>query len=331
MIRPCAFNRICLTDLRPLMKRSGLFCFATALAALLIGTQIHAQEVLHTEPSEFSPVVVYEALGERCMTFESVKSLGRQTCIAQDGSKRMVLNYTRMMMTSLFVQPDPQRILIIGLGGGTLPMALADLLPRARIDNVEIDPAVIRVAEAYFGFKPSDRVQVHQADGRAYVEQAVRDGKQYDLILLDAFDYTYIPKHLTTQEFLRSVKALLAPQGVLAANTFSSSDFYDQETATYASVFGRYFNLRANNRVIFAVNGELPDDATVQRNAARWTPAFQPYDIDVERELGRFSRTVKWPDGTTLLRDPPGETKAVGSDAAALEHNAEGQAAPALQ
>lgn len=287
------------------MKPSILPRLAAALACALPGAPAHAQQVLHTEPSDFSPVVVYEAGGERCMTFGSVQTLGRQTCRALDGSPRMVLNYTRMMMAALFVQPDPRRILVIGLGGGTLPMALAELLPRAHIDTVEIDPAVTRVAERYFGFQPSARMPVHHADGRAYVEQAVREGRRYDLVLLDAFDYDYIPAHLTTREFLLQARALLAPRGVLAANTFSSSDFYDRESATYANVFGRYFNLRANNRVIFAVNGPLPDDAALQRNARHWAPRLAPYGIDTERELGRFSRSVKWRDGTRLLEDPP--------------------------
>ncbi|MEI2414797.1 fused MFS/spermidine synthase [Orrella sp. JC864] len=292
----------------------GLACLLLALSA----GQAAALQVLHTEASSFSPVVVYEAGGERCLTFENAQNLGRQSCQATDGSPRMVLNYTRMMMSALAVQPEPGRILVIGLGGGTLPMALAALLPQASIDTVEIDPAVTRVARQYFGFQTSERVRVHEADGRAFVEQAVRDGRQYDLILLDAFDYNYIPRHLTTVEFLSQAKALLAPAGVLAANTFSSSGLYDRESATYASVFGPYFNARSNNRVIFAVNGPLPEDAALQRNARRWAPRLAPYGVDLERELQRYTREVRWPPGTALLRDgdahAPANAAAHGQD-----------------
>lgn len=282
--------------------------FIARIATLLVGvclwaTGAQAQDILHTEASKFSPVVVYEARGERCIAFGSVQALGRQTCYLLDDPKRMVFNYTRMMMASLFVKPDPARILIIGLGGGTLPTALAALLPDAQIDTVEIDPAVVSVASRYFGFVTSPRQRVHQADGRAYVEQAVREGRQYDLIMLDAFDYTYIPAHLMTREFLLQTKALLAPEGVLAANTFSTSQLYDRESATYADVFGEYFNLRANNRVILATNGALPDDAQVKRQAAAWAQKMAPYGIDVSRERDLFSRAVTWPAGTPVLRD----------------------------
>ena len=278
------------------------------LAAVLWVTLVslvpaHAQTVLHTEPSAFSPVVVYEADGDRCMTFGSVQALGRQTCYRLSDPQRMVFNYTRMMMSSLFVKPDPRRILVIGLGGGTLPVALAHVLPQARIDTVEIDPAVVKVASRYFGFRTSPRQRVHQADGRAFVEQAVREKRTYDLVMLDAFDYTYIPAHLMTREFLQQVKALLAPGGVLAANTFSSSELYSRESATYGDVFGTYFNLRANNRVIFAVNGRLPDDAALARAAREWAPRLAPYDIDTARQLALFERGATWPAGTELLVD----------------------------
>lgn len=280
------------------------FRIVALLSACLAWGPVHAQTVLHTEPSAFSPVVVYEAEGERCMTFGSVQALGRQTCYGLNDPQRMVFNYTRMMMSSLFVKPDPRRILVIGLGGGTLPSALAHVLPQARIDTVEIDPAVVKVASRFFGFRTSPRQRVHQADGRAFVKQAVREKRHYDLIMLDAFDYTYIPAHLTTREFLQQVKTLLAPGGVLAANTFASSDLYHRESATYGAVFGEYFNLRANNRVIFAVNGRLPDDAALARAAREWSARLAPYDIDTTRQLALFTRGATWPAGTEVLADP---------------------------
>ena len=86
--------------------------------------------------------------------------------------------------------------------------------------------------------------------------------------MLDAFDHEYIPEHLLTREFLQEVKSLLAPGGVLAANTFSSSRLYDHESATYAAVFPQFFNLKRENRVIIASNGPLPDAAQLRANSA---------------------------------------------------------------
>ena len=197
----------------------------------------------------------------------------------------------------------PKRILIVGLGGGTLPSALVALLPQAEIDVVEIDPAVLRVAQDYFRFAPSPRLRVHAADGRAYVERMVREKRQFDLVMLDAFDFSYIPRHLMTQEFLEQTKRILAPDGVLAANTFASSDLFDRESATYAAVFGQYLNLRANNRVIFAVNGVLPDAKQRQVNASRWQLPLAPYGVDIEAGLSLVEGVPAWPANTQVLKD----------------------------
>ncbi|MDQ2136895.1 fused MFS/spermidine synthase [Alcaligenaceae bacterium B3P038] len=282
-----------LAALLPALLASAVLAPAAALAA----------NVIHTEPSAFSPVVVYENDNQRCMTFGSVQALGRQSCIDLAAPQRMVFTYTPMMMSALFVQPAPRNILIVGLGGGTLPKALAEVLPEANIDTVEIDPAVVNVAKQYFGFRTGPRQHIITADGRAYIEAALREGKRYDIVMLDAFDIDYIPKHLMTREFVQTARQLLPPGGVLAANTFTSSDRYDSESVTYADVFGTFFNLRANNRVILAVNGPLPDDAQLNANAQAWAPKLGVYGIDVAAQLARFSRQSDWSTTAQVLKD----------------------------
>src|ERR1044072_1928781 len=126
-------------------------------------------------------------------------------------------------------------------------------------------------------------------DGRVFVKRAIREGRRYDLIMLDAFDHEYIPEHLLTQEFLTEVKSLLAPGGVLAANTFSSSRLYDHESTTYASVFPQFFNLKRENRVIIASNGPLPDDATLRANSAKFEKAFDSFGFSADKVLTFFS------------------------------------------
>ena len=68
----------------------------------------------------------------------------------------MVFSYTKMTMATLLYTPNPKHILIVGLGGGTLPMAFTNLFPEAQIDSIEVDPAVVKVAEAYFQYRTND-------------------------------------------------------------------------------------------------------------------------------------------------------------------------------
>ncbi len=281
----------------------GLLAACLALAAAFSLINAKATEIIHTEASGLSPIVVYQEDGERCMKFGSVRALGRHTCIDLQAPEKMVFSYTRMMMSALFVKPDPRRVLIVGLGGGTLSRALGKVLPEAVIDTVEIDPAVVKVAQQFFGYKQSPTQRVFLEDGRAFIERAHRERRQYDLVMLDAFDTDYIPAHLQTREFLQHVRAILAPGGVLAANTFTSSAAYDEESVTYAQVFGEFFNLRDNNRVIIAVRGELPDTALLLGNANAIAGKIAPFGIAAKRQLRLFSRDPDWDEQAAVLTD----------------------------
>jgi len=259
--------------------------------------------LLHSERSLYREVLVYENGSQRCMCFTRNCRVGRQTCMDTNQPDRFVLNYTRMMLGSLFINPHPQSVLIVGLGGGTFPRALSRLIPDATIDTVEIDPAVTKVAEAFFDFRPSERVHVTEMDGRVFVKRALREHRQYDLIMLDAFDHEYIPEHLLTQEFLREVKKLLTPKGVLAANTFSSSRLYDHESVTYASVFGSFFNLKRENRVILASAAPLPDPQQLAINSKAYQPAFKSFGVDASNVLSLFNTKVDWDLKARVLTD----------------------------
>ncbi len=115
------------------------------LRLLCVAGAANAQ-LIHSEKALYREVLVYEEDGERRMCFTRQCRIGRQSCINLSAPKRFALNYTRMMMAgTLFTGPAPQRVLIIGLGGGSIPTALREILPQAQIDVVEIDPAVTRV------------------------------------------------------------------------------------------------------------------------------------------------------------------------------------------
>lgn len=276
------------------------------LAWLLLATGIAVADdmkLLHSERSLYREVLVYESGSVRCICFTRYCRIGRQTCQDAKHPERIVMNYPQMMLGALYVEPEPHSVLIIGLGGGTIPRALREVIPQARIDVVEIDPAVVTVARRYFDLGDGSDLNVIEADGRVHVKRALREKRRYDLIMLDAFDHEYIPEHLLTQEFLQEVKSLLAPGGVLAANTFSSSRLYDHESTTYASVFRQFFNLKRENRVIIASNGPLPGDAQLRANSARFEKAFDSFGFSGRQLLPLFSRKQDWERDARILTD----------------------------
>ena len=117
--------------------------------------------------------------------------------------------------------PRVDDVLCIGMGVGIVPMEFARA--GAKVDVVEINPAVVPVAQKYFDFEPA-RVNITIGDGRYFVNQSTRD---YDAVILDAFLGDSCPSHLMTREAFSSMKRILKPEGVLVINTFADLDRND--------------------------------------------------------------------------------------------------------
>ena len=110
--------------------------------------------------------------------------------------------------------PQIQDVLCIGLGVGIVPMNFAK--EGIRVDVVEINPAVVPVAQKFFAFDPA-RVNIHLGDGRHYLATS---SKQCDAVILDAFLGDSSPSHLMTREAFSGMRRLLRPGGVLVINCF---------------------------------------------------------------------------------------------------------------
>ena len=132
----------------------------------------------------------------------------------------LVLPYTRYMMLSLLFLKRLRRILLIGLGAGSLVRYLHRTYPECVIDAVDHSPEVIDLARGYFQLPKSSRVRIHCRDGVQFLKN--HDCRQpYDLILLDAFDELGMAEAIYTSGFFSLCHAHLDPQGILCANLWS--------------------------------------------------------------------------------------------------------------
>ena len=125
------------------------------LAGLLVGLAPGAKgNELYSNKSLYRNIIVYEENDQRCMKFGRYV-MARQSCIQLSNHDALVFNYTKMMMGALYFNPSPQHVLIIGLGGGTLPGALRKLFPNSQIDVAEIDPVTPYFTSQLVTLKPA--------------------------------------------------------------------------------------------------------------------------------------------------------------------------------
>jgi spermidine synthase len=272
------------------MMKNNWFATCAAGALMMLANSAWSSDLYYAK-SLYRNIWVYEEDGLRCMKFGR-NSPGRQSCVQNSDHDHLVFRYTKMMMGSLYFNPNPKHILIIGLGGGTLPGALQKLFPSSEVDVAEIDPVVTDVAQRFFYFTPSSKTHVYEDDGRVFVKRALKQKAKYDLVMLDAFDHEYIPEHMLTKEFLQEVRGLLSDKGVLAANTFSSSRLMDHESATYFNVFGNFYRM-----------GGLPDMAEISKNAAMLEARLHPLGAEKDELLPLLAIESGWPADTRILTD----------------------------
>jgi spermidine synthase len=226
----------------PLLARLCLVVLLAATSSRAFGQQ----RAIYTTASAFNTIQVFEdeprhlrylAFGTGTTT-QSVVKLGDPT--------HLELAYAPVMVTGLALTPKAQRVLIVGLGGGSLPMFFRHYYPDLEIDVVELDPAVASVARRFFEFREDAKLRVHVQDGRRFIEECRRP---YDVIFLDAYGADDIPYSLITQEFLRAVRRAVAPGGLVTANIWGPPHpWYDGIVRTYFDVFDSLSIVHARNR-----------------------------------------------------------------------------------
>lgn len=283
--------------------RQGLISLSVLAAVLL---QPVAAETLHEERSLYRDITVTQEGQRRCLVFNVHRGDRNQTCMNTADPERLVFEYAKMSFAGLLLNPNPRRVLIAGLGGGSLPSALTTLFPEAQIDVIEIDQAVVNVAKEFFDFEETDQVSVIVNDARVYVKRAVLLEKKYDLVILDAFTGDYIPEHLLTLEFLQEVRSIMTPDGVLVANTFSTSRFYDHESETYQRAFGEFFNFKlpsSGNRIIIARDELLPPRGKMMQTARDLAPRVRRFGVPLLEYPNRLSTRVDWDRSRRVLTD----------------------------
>ncbi len=130
----------------------------------------------------------------------------------------------------------PRRVALIGLAGGAISTLYTQAYGPVPIDGVELDPAIIAVGRRWFGMTQPNLNAIAQ-DGRFFLAHTAAS---YDVIAVDAYRPPYIPFHLTTVEFFRSVAAHLTPNGVTAINVARTADddrLVNALSATLQTVF----------------------------------------------------------------------------------------------
>lgn len=220
--------------------------------------------LLHLSRDEQGVLEVFERDGIRSLYFGNDT---RQSSMACAQPERLVLAYTRAMLAPLLFLPPPRRVLLIGLGGGALLRWLHRHCPQARLEVIELRPAVVDVCRRQFGLPEAPSPAVHVGDAVTLLPTL---GGGYDLILLDAYDRDGLAPGIGEPGFFAACRAALSREGVLAANLWSSDRgrFRRLRRAFREGLEGRVLELPVKgraNRILLGLPGTADWSAAAER------------------------------------------------------------------
>ena len=215
------------------------------------------------------------------------------------------LAYTREMMACLLLREEegwPQRLLLIGLGAGSLAKFLYRNLPQATLTLVEIDPRIPGVAQRQFHL-PEDprRMKIVLADGADYVGARRR---KFDLVLVDGFGANARAGRLDTVEFYADCAALLRPTGLMVCNLLGRSRGFAASVARIDKAFaGRsvvFPSCDSGNAIAMGVAGESVDVSLAQMKT-RALALKSATGLDLRPTIARLQQAATLPGNRLVL------------------------------
>jgi spermidine synthase len=245
-----------------LILAATIFVRSTTLDAALLDP-LPGTKIVYVGDSPYHRILIRDRGAFREMKF----NLAIQSRMDMRDPYGYGLSYADAVHIPRLFRPEMKRVLVIGLGGGTLAKQFTHLYPDVVVDAVEVDPKVVEVAERYFAVKQSDRLRIHIADGRTFL---ARSPEKWDLIVVDAYTTNRygdtVVAHFTTREFFRVAADHLNPDGIVHFHcAFAGSRLMPSLHATMASVFPSV--VRTGGELIASDVALITDDETLRARA----------------------------------------------------------------
>lgn len=173
---------------------------------------------------DFGPIKVVENRTTRKLYFDSPVE---QSCFYLNAPMTLNFEYQQKIIDLLltlaakppFSEPQrPFRVLMLGLGGGSMAHHLYHTLPNLQMTVVELRQAVIDCAYRFFQLPDVPEIETLQADALAFVAE---NRFAYDAVIVDLFDSQGIPTEFAHRDFQQDLLAQLHAPGLLVFNLWN--------------------------------------------------------------------------------------------------------------
>lgn len=223
--------------------------------------------------------------------------------------------YAAYAHLGLIFAPQAKRVLVIGLGGGSIPKRFWRDYPEMTVEVAELDPMVVDVAKRFFQVREDPRLRIFVQDGRLFLRRAQQ---KYDIIIIDAYFSESIPFHLTTREFYELASERLAPGGVLVSNVIGAlqgprSSLFHAIYKTqglvfpglylFPTAFRPYDDVESLRNIIIIASSERGMTRTEIMSSARRVAARVKFSQFLNYAADRYDEPIRLDGAPTLTDD----------------------------
>ncbi|NPD47711.1 MULTISPECIES: fused MFS/spermidine synthase [unclassified Lentimicrobium] len=273
-----------------LMKKKWTFVGISILLVILGIFQLNKkkdQPYTYQFESEYNSIKVFPSTDYSSGDSILIMQLGRQRAGGMSLSDRpLPFNYLYYFRLAEHFNPDFKNTLMLGGAAYSFPKYFLNEYSEAKIDVVEIDEEVTRVAQEYFGLKENKNLNIIHEDARTYINTCE---EKYDIIYSDTFrNAVSLPYQLTTVEAIQKQYDLLNEGGVVLVNVIQavegkSSLFLQAELKTFMQVFPQVY--------LFADRGgqkrEEIQSTIILAIKSETRPAFSSSDTSIDSLLAK--------------------------------------------
>ena len=185
-----------------------------------------------------------------------------QSAMLIKSPNELVLSYTKAMMGFLLLREEPKKVLMIGLGGGSLPKYFYHHIPGSDVTVIENNQEVLTVAKRYFDVpENNERFKIIVQDGVVWLQG---NTNHFDVIMVDGYDESSQVESLATEKFYFALWGALGRDGVLVINSWTKEGRLSRNIS----------NLRSSFPEIIIIPAERKGNAAILafKEAVRWPP-----------------------------------------------------------
>lgn len=192
------------------------------------------EKILFKKNSDFHSIQVVQNKFGKFIKFSDTYQAGYIDTPYYKGN----LPYINYFLIPYLMNKNIKDVLLIGLGSGIIINQFFKIFEKIKsIDIVDIEEYIFPLAQKYFDFQLSDKMNFYLQDALIYLKSAK---KKYDLIIVDVAGNEGIDERFYSEEYLNLIKSKLKSTGIFISNLPSSRDIFNKKNKTTLDLLKNY-------------------------------------------------------------------------------------------